>query len=132
MAPNPPAARTVLLVEDDPILRRLTIDRFEEAGWRVLAAASAEAAVAALPRSGKAGRPPDLVITDAALPGQDGAALIAAIRKIMPDIPVILVSGYAESAIQGNFAGTGVVFLPKPYRIRELLAMAGSFVEGCA
>jgi two-component system, cell cycle sensor histidine kinase and response regulator CckA len=127
-SPNPPAARTVLLVEDDAILRRLTIDRFEGAGWRVLAAASAEAALATLPRSGKAGRPPDLVITDAALPGQDGVALIAAIRKIMPDIPVILVSGYAESAIQGRFAETGVVFLPKPYRIRDLLATAGSLV----
>jgi two-component system, cell cycle sensor histidine kinase and response regulator CckA len=128
VSPNPPAARTVLLVEDDPTLRRLTIDRFEGAGWRVLAAASAEAALAALPRSRKAERPLDLVITDAALPGQDGAALIAAIRKIMPDIPAILVSGYAESAIQGNFAGMRVVFLPKPYRIRELLATAASLV----
>jgi len=116
---------TVLLVEDDVSVRRVAHRALADAGWRVLAAESGPAALALLPR------PPrrlDLVISDVALPGMNGTALLGDIRKILPKTPAILVSGYTESALQGDLPTDGVVFLPKPYRMRELLDAAARLV----
>ncbi len=61
----------------------------------------------------------DLVITDYAMPGMTGMELAAVIRSIIPDMPIILASGYAELP-HGADEGLEVSRLSKPYRMEEL------------
>ena len=123
-APSPRQASTlglVLLVEDGAAVRNLAERALRQAGWTVLVADSAEAA---LERAGT--EPIDLLVSDIVLPGMDGATLLAHLRATRPDLPAILVSGYAESAVRGDLPPDGVAFLPKPYALKTLVAAAGA------
>ncbi len=111
----------VLLVEDEAAVRALAERALRQAGWTVLAVDSAEAA---LERAGT--DPIDLLVSDIVLPGMDGTALLAHLRASRPDLPAILVSGYAESAVRGDLPPDGVAFLPKPYALKTLVAAAGA------
>jgi two-component system cell cycle sensor histidine kinase/response regulator CckA len=120
-APAAPTSRTVLLVEDEAPVRALAERALRQAGWAVLTADSAEAA---LDRLGA--EPIDLLVSDIVLPGMDGTALLARLRARRPDLPAILVSGYAESAVRGDLPLDDVAFLPKPYALKALVAAAGA------
>ena len=112
-----PTSDLLVLVEDEPILARLAARALGEAGWRVLTAGSAEAALAEL-----AARPADrpaLLVTDLDLPGLDGLALLATLREYRPDLPAIVTSGYAEPCD----LPPRTAFLPKPAPVRALLTM---------
>jgi two-component system cell cycle sensor histidine kinase/response regulator CckA len=110
----PGESGVVLLVEDDPALRRLAERALARRGWDVVAAASAEAALLEPPAGGLAA-----LVTDVSLPGLDGAALAAEMRRIAgrPDLPVVLVSGLAAPPPD---APPGVAFLAKPYDLGAL------------
>ncbi|MDW8443940.1 MAG: response regulator [Acetobacteraceae bacterium] len=119
--PPPPAAGTrgtLLLVEDEEGVRRLTVRALENAGWRVLVAPSGDLALQLLAREPN---PPRIVVTDFVLPGMDGAEVVRSVRAIYPKVPVILVSGYAESAAREGLPETDLCFLAKPFTFRELL-----------
>ena len=107
-----PMPRTVLLVEDEPVVRRITERMLQRAGWTVLCADSAETALVLLE-----GTACDLMISDVAMPGMDGIALTRAVRAERPGLPVVLTSGYADTV-----AEAGIVFLTKPYDQEALLA----------
>ena len=119
VAPRP---RLVLLVEDEDPIRRLAERALSRAGWQVLQADSAEAALTSLPQPGDSSVPPAVLVSDVVLPGMDGTELVRKIRETWPGLPAVLVSGYADSALPGDLAGEGTVFLPKPYRLKELVA----------
>ena len=102
-------------------MRNLADRALRQAGWTVLVADSAEAA---LEQAGT--EPIDLLVSDIVLPGMDGATLLAHLRATRPDLPAILVSGYAESAVRGDLPPDGVAFLPKPYALKTLVAAAGA------
>jgi two-component system cell cycle sensor histidine kinase/response regulator CckA len=124
-APQTPAAaqsRSLLLVEDEESVRRLTERALQRAGWQVCTAESAEAALALLPRPGDPAAPPRVLVSDIMLPGMDGTELVLAARAIWPNLPAVLVSGYTDSALLGDLAAQGVSFLAKPYRLQELIA----------
>ncbi len=113
-----PTEKTVLLIEDEAMLRQLAERALQRAGWHVVATASAEAALKAAQTT-----PPDAVIADLTLPGgMDGRALIAALRKNWPNLPAILVSGYADSGTSADPVGQNTVFLAKPYTLVALEA----------
>jgi DNA-binding response OmpR family regulator len=80
----------ILLVEDDDLVRELLVGFLETAGYAVLEAASAEHALLAV-----AARPAalDLVITDMALPGLDGAELVRQLASARPGLKVLYMSG---------------------------------------
>ncbi len=126
--------RTVLLVEDEEAIRLFTERGLRRQGWRVLAASSAPDALA-LARPGETGRPA-LLISDVALPGQDGLALLAGLRGNHPDLPAIFTSGYADEALRRACAEAGAMLLVKPYSLRALLetvaALAGKSDTGAA
>jgi two-component system cell cycle sensor histidine kinase/response regulator CckA len=109
-------------VEDEASLRRLAERMLQRAGWRVETAASAEAALARLPPPGDPAPPPHVLVSDIMLPGMDGTELVRTVRARWPGLPAVLVSGYADSALLGDLAAQGVVFLPKPFGLRELVA----------
>jgi len=120
-----PTRGTVLLVEDEEAVRRLTARGLELSGWRVLAAESGEAALALL-----AAQPehPAALVSDVSMPGMDGPQLVRAVRALAPSLPVILVSGYAETEAIADLPGAPVQFLAKPFSIRDLLGRLDALV----
>ncbi|MFQ3622208.1 MAG: ATP-binding protein [Acetobacteraceae bacterium] len=109
---------TVLLVEDEEGVRRLTTRALESAGWRVLAASCGDVALQMLARES---RKPRLMVTDFVLPGMDGAAVLRAVRARHGDLPAILVSGYSETVAREGLHDPDLHFLPKPYTLRQLI-----------
>jgi two-component system cell cycle sensor histidine kinase/response regulator CckA len=109
-------AATVLLVEDEAPVRRLAERALQRRGFAVRAACSAEAALALL----EDGTRPDLVVSDVMMPGMDGPALLSALRRRWPDLPVILVSGYAAQGARRALAEEEAIFLAKPYSLAAL------------
>lgn len=109
------AARVVLLVEDDLLLRMSTARALERAGYRVRQAGDAEAALRRLE-----GERPALLLSDVRLPGRDGVALAEAARVLAPDLPVLLVTGFADETAQRRAAGLGLPVLRKPYTMKLL------------
>lgn len=109
------AARIVLLVEDDLLLRMSTARALERAGYRVRQAGDAEAALRRLE-----GERPALLVSDVRLPGRDGVALAEAARALAPDLPVLLVTGFADETAQRRAAGLGLPVLRKPYTMKLL------------
>jgi YesN/AraC family two-component response regulator len=66
---------------------------------------------------------PAVVIADVVMPGMDGLALVRALRHRWPDLPAVLVSGYADQALREALGTTDIHYLSKPYETRELLEL---------
>lgn len=118
-----PSRGTVLLVEDEEPVRRLTARGLSLAGWTVLAADNGETALALLADQAE---PPAALVSDVSMPGMDGPTLVRAVRRTLPELPVILVSGYAETEALQDLPGAPVQFLPKPFAIKDLVARLDS------
>ena len=132
IAPTPrvPAAatgggdRVVLVVEDEAPVRRVLARALTRAGWRVLAAETAESALEMLGGSGESPESQlSVVISDVVMPGMDGPALVRAVRLICPNLPAVLVSGYAEPVLRQDLVAADIAFLAKPYATAELLEL---------
>jgi CheY-like chemotaxis protein len=117
-APSGVAAPNVLgkalLVDDEDLVRMSTADMLIDLGYDVVEASSAEEAL----RLVGDGLAPDLLVTDHLMPGMSGADLADALRSARPDLPVLIVSGYA----QAEGIGPGLARLTKPFRNAELAA----------
>ncbi|MFB0488289.1 signal transduction histidine kinase [Methylobacterium sp. OAE515] len=115
---RPPGSKPVLLVvDDDEGVREVTATRLSEAGYAVREAASGLQALASLE-----GNPcVDLVVLDFAMPGMNGAEAAAELRKRWPAMPVVFVTGFADTAAlrQAGASGSDAVVL-KPFRDGEL------------
>lgn len=103
---------TLLLVEDDPLVRMTLVEGLTDAGFNVLEAEDAEAALGLLAR-----RPEiDVLLTDINLPGADGFDLSFAARKLRPTLPVLYASGRYRAAEPGRGL-PGAPFLAKPFSV---------------
>jgi two-component system cell cycle sensor histidine kinase/response regulator CckA len=109
----------VLLVEDEAPLLKLAERALRRAGFDVLSAASAEDALDLLD---KGGPKPMALVSDVVMPGMDGLALASRLRERDPDLPVLLVSGYAEVALGRDLEAERLKLLPKPYGLADLVA----------
>ena len=111
-----PAARLdglrILLVDDEDLVRRATAAMLVDAGAVVSEAASGLAALAAL----RTGARPDVLVTDYAMPGMNGAILAREAALLAPELPVLLITGYAHLA-EG---GVALPRLSKPFSSRDL------------
>lgn len=107
------ALRTVLLVDDDNGVREVTSIMLEDLGLKVLQAASGQEALKII----HADTPIDILLTDFAMPGMNGAELAQAVRERLPTLPVVFVTGYAEL---DAFDLDNAQVLQKPFREREL------------
>ena len=105
--------RTVLLVEDDALIRMSTADILEEAGFVVVDAASAEEAMAALQTA-----PVDVLVTDVNLPGASGSDLAKRARILRPQVAVVFATGDTSSVS----AEPGTIVLAKPFGAEDLLS----------
>jgi CheY-like chemotaxis protein len=115
-----PAGRgeTVLVVEDDDMVRPITVAMLERLGYRTMAAADGEAALK-IARS-HAG-PIDLLLSDVVMRGMNGPQLAEAFRHERPDVPVLFVTGYThDSDTLEMLTAGGMPFLAKPFSLDAL------------
>jgi PAS domain S-box-containing protein len=112
---------TILVVEDDWLVRSYVLTQLRSLGYATLDASNAAEALAIV----KAGNPFDLLFTDVIMPGgMNGRQLADELQKIKPGLKVLFTSGYTENAIihQGRL-DSGVLLLAKPYQKREMAVM---------
>lgn len=107
-------AGTVLLVDDEELVRATTAEMLANLGYRVVEAASAEQAL----RIVEQGHRLSLLITDHLMPGMTGTDLVRRLHETTPDLPALIVSGYAE--FQG--IASDLPRLTKPFREADLEA----------
>ena len=126
-APRPPAkpaemwgTGTILLVEDEDMVRAVAERALTRQGYTVLTAENGEAALELLDRSGR----PDLLISDVVMPMMDGPTMVRHVRDRYPDLPVIFMSGYAEEQLRKSIDIDAVAFLPKPFSVQQLAEAA--------
>jgi PAS domain S-box-containing protein len=123
-APLPPAeakAGTVLLVDDEALVRASTADMLHELGFAVIEADSADAALALVARDLQF----DLLVTDHLMPGKTGVDLALALQQDRAELPVLIVSGYAETDSLPQFFPR----LTKPFRQADLAAAISAIFQ---
>ena len=112
-----PQPASILLVEDEPLVRRLMANVLRHARYTLAEADSAEEAVRL---TAEADTPFDLLVTDIVLPGASGPELFAKLRRTRPGLAVLYVSGYASDSEHAR--PLGVRYLQKPFGLSTLLA----------
>lgn len=126
-APAVPAlagACHILVVEDDPDVRRVIVECLSLIGYKVTEAANGSEALTSL-----ATAKPDLLVVDYAMPDMTGAEVISEARKLVGDVPVILATGYADMAAVERLAGRPKI-LRKPFDIAQLGDAVSTALEG--
>lgn len=117
------SAGTILVVDDEEVVRELAHSVLDEAGFEVLTAADTAEAIAIVGRRSDTLK---AVLLDVAMPQGNGPALMKEIHAMRKDLPVILSSGYSPEEVHrryGGAEGAEAGFLQKPYRPGELLDM---------
>jgi two-component system cell cycle sensor histidine kinase/response regulator CckA len=130
-APRRAASRTVLLVDDEAPVRRLAERVLTRAGWNVVVAPCGEDALE-LVEGGELGPALGCVISDVVMPGMDGPALVAHLRRTWPELPAILMSGYADATLRRALASADIAFLAKPFGMADLTRALGALVDRAA
>ncbi len=111
---------TILLVEDEPMVRAVAERALTRHGYTVITADSGEAALEILGR----GEPIDLLISDVVMPGMDGPTMVREARQSRPNLNVLFMSGYAEEQLRKSLDIENIHFLPKPFSVIELAEAA--------
>jgi nitrogen-specific signal transduction histidine kinase len=124
---TPGAGQTVLVVDDVDAIRTLTADLLRRAGYRVLVAGSA---AAALSMAANARGPIHLLLTDVVMPGSGGVELARELRTERRGLRVLYMSGYSDNAVVARgLLGPGDAFLQKPFTRDRLLQQVAALVQ---
>jgi PAS domain S-box-containing protein len=109
---------TILVVEDEPMVRELARQSLEQLGYSVLEADSGDTALAVIER----GRPAvDLVLSDVVMPGLSARALAAAVARLDRSPPLLYMSGYpGDEVVRRGLLSPGAPLLQKPFSDEEL------------
>ena len=111
---------TVLVVDDEPMIRLVIAEDLQDAGFGTVEASDADEAISIL----EARQDIQFVFTDVNMPGSmDGAKLAAAVRDRWPPVHIIITSGRDEPANMPLHA----IFIPKPYTIEKVIAVIKTF-----
>lgn len=124
------AGGRVLLIEDEPTVRRITCRVLEHAGFEVSMASDGAEGLECLARLKAEGRRPDVVLSDISMPVMNGREAAAHMLVTDPDLPVVLVSGYDE--VEGEASSLANVPFPvvmKPYEVAALISVMRAAVE---
>jgi CheY-like chemotaxis protein len=124
-------APRVLVVDDDPLILETLCETLQLAGYNVLSAANAAAALPLIKHEGNI----DLLLTDFSMPGLNGVGLIREAQRHRPELSAILVTGYAgdlEGLSSEKTANTRFVLLRKPVSSHELFAKIALVLSGAA
>ncbi len=112
-----PAVGKILVVEDDPGVRKLSVDALLKFGFNVFSASAAEQAMAIM----RDEAPFDVLLSDIIMPDMNGRELFEELRRIQPDLQVVFMSGYPQDVLSEQ----GLLYkeyrlLHKPFRFKEL------------
>lgn len=114
--------KTILLVEDEDMLRGLIKELLEIKGYAVMEACQGLEALELLKAGAKG---VDLILTDVVMPHMSGSELVDRLRSDHPSVKVIFMSGYTGSSnasIHKSLEMPGVAFLQKPFRLNVLIS----------
>lgn len=119
---------TILVVEDDEELRKLTRRMLERRGYTVIEARNG---LEALESIEKGGGPIHLVITDVVMPKMGGRQLVERLAETRPELPILYFSGYpAHAGFKRGIHGQ-IPLLQKPFSEAELLGLVRELLDGC-
>ena len=125
--PRAEAGETVLVVEDEPVIRNLIIEVLQDLGYRALEASDGPAGLKVLQSRQRI----DLLVTDVGLPGINGRQLADAARETRPELKVLFITGYAENATLANgFLDPGMEIFTKPFAVEALATRIRSMILG--
>jgi CheY-like chemotaxis protein len=108
---------TVLVIEDEPIVRGVVLEMLAEQGYRTLEAIDGPSGLKIL----RSGQRIDLLVTDVGLPGMNGRQVADQAREGRPDLKILFITGYAESvAMADGFLQPGMEMITKPFDLDHL------------
>jgi PAS domain S-box-containing protein len=117
---------TVLVVEDDPVVRDLIVEVLVDLGYRALEAQDGPSGLKVLQSCERI----DLLVTDVGLPGLNGRQLADQAREIRPELKVLFITGYAENAMFGNgHLDPGMQMITKPFPVETLATRIRTMIE---
>jgi CheY-like chemotaxis protein len=112
-------AMRVLIVDDEAFIRDLIRDTLRVRRYETESASHGAEALERLARPGI-----DIVITDVVMPGMSGLDFVRQVRRLHPNLRIVVLTGFPRSADIGDFLAQGVDdFLPKPFRANDLLGI---------
>jgi signal transduction histidine kinase/CheY-like chemotaxis protein len=121
------AGRTVLVVEDEAVVRRLVVEVLEDARCRVLEAEDGPSGLSILESEERI----DLLISDVGLPRLNGRQLADQARETRPQLKVLFITGYAENAtLASGFLAPGMEMITKPFAIETLANRVQEILKG--
>ena len=118
---------TVLVVEDEPVVRSVILEMLAEQGYRTREAVDGPSGLNIL----RSDAPIDLLVTDVGLPGMNGRQLADQARELRPGLKILFITGYAESAaISPGFLQPGMEMITKPFDLDHLAQRIRAMVSG--
>lgn len=121
------ARRTILVVDDEAMVRAMAAAALEEFGYAIVTASDGREGVE---RFRAAPERFDLVLIDLAMPVMDGAEAIVQLRAVRPSVPIVVMSGYGESETLERVAGLGAAaVVPKPFTIDALASAVRAAID---
>ena len=118
--------KTILLVDDETDILKILTDMLGKHGYKIIAKPDAESALLVV----QEGTPIDLVITDLRMPGMSGAELTTILRKTLPSVPIIMLTGYGSVETYLKSMSSGVFeYVNKPVQARELRRIVKTALE---
>ncbi|WP_233245124.1 MULTISPECIES: PAS domain-containing hybrid sensor histidine kinase/response regulator [unclassified Caulobacter] len=114
----------ILVIDDDPSVRRFIVQCLRSLGYRVTEAAGGQEGLQRL-----ANDAPDLLVVDFAMPGMNGAQVASRARSALPNLGVLLVTGYADAAAIRDLVNSEAV-LRKPFKVSDLAVAVRTALTG--
>ncbi len=126
-APRAEAGETVLVVEDEPVIRDLIVEVLQDLGYQALEAPDGPSGLRILQSRTRI----DLLVTDVGLPGINGRQLADQARVTRPDLKVLFITGYAENATRASgFLDPGMEMITKPFAVEALTTRIRAMLQG--
>ena len=117
---------TVLVIEDEPVVRNLVVEVLEDLGYRAIEAVDGPSGLEIVQSAQRI----DLLITDVGLPGLNGRQVADAARALRPDLKVLFMTGYAENAaLVFGALDTGMTVITKPFTMDALATRVREIIE---
>ncbi|GEP06801.1 hypothetical protein MOX02_48390 [Methylobacterium oxalidis] len=125
--PRAEHGETVLVVEDEPVVRDLIVEVLNDLGYRALEAHDGPSGLKILHSHERI----DLLVTDVGLPGLNGRQVADQAREHRPELKVLFITGYAENAVFGNGQlDLGMQMITKPFPVEALATRIREMIEG--
>ena len=118
------AASTILVVEDEPLVRMVVVETLRDAGYEVLEAGDGMEALEVLRKS-----PVDLMMTDIQMPRMNGYQLVEAAMTRWPGMKILLVTGYARDSVPDAVTRAALHTLHKPFDVDRLPVLISGVLE---